>query len=255
MMKIVKTYNEWTEVLRNLRLENKKIGLIPTMGALHQGHISLVEKSLNDNDITVVSIFLNPTQFNNPTDLKNYPISIDIDIDVLNKTGCNYLFLPTYEEIYNDEFNYSISEKINSNILCGKDRPGHFEGVLTVVMKLLQIIKPDQAYFGEKDYQQYILIRDMCKAFFMDTKIISCPIIREESGLAMSSRNKLITNNKDKTLANKFHQILKNSDNSKSAIDSLENEGFQIDYVKEVWGRRFGAVTLIDVRIIDNVEI
>ena len=149
------------------QLQYVAIGFVPTMGALHQGHISLVEKAQSENDIVVVSIFLNATQFDNENDLNNYPDTMDDDITILDKMNVDYLFIPNYENVYPDNFTYQIEEKSFSKELCGKSRDAHFSGVLTVVMKLLNIVKPTKAYFGEKDRQQLILIQGMVKAFFI----------------------------------------------------------------------------------------
>lgn len=252
MTQVIKQIREWKEVRNSL--QKKSIGFVPTMGALHEGHLSLIRKSVSDNDITVVSIFVNPTQFNDKNDFKNYPVTFESDLAKLESEKVEYLFYPEYEEIYSDDFRYEINEKEFSKKLCGAHRPGHFTGVLTIVMKLLNIIKPTKAYFGEKDYQQYLLIKGMAEAFFLDCEIIPLPLIREKDGLAMSSRNKLLTE-KERKLAPRFYHWLK-SDNSIDTIkDKLEEEGFKIDYIEEIDERRFGAVHLGKVRLIDNVEI
>jgi len=150
------------------------------MGALHQGHVSLIEACNQQNDISVVSIFVNKTQFNDPSDYKNYPKLFEKDLELLEHKNVDYIFYPDYEVMYPDNYSFRISENNYSKLLCGKSRPGHFDGVLTVVMKLLNIIMPDKVYFGEKDYQQYQLIEQMCKAFFMDVEIIPCETVRED---------------------------------------------------------------------------
>jgi pantoate--beta-alanine ligase len=252
MTQVIKQIREWKEVRNSL--QKKSIGFVPTMGALHEGHLSLIRKSVSDNNITVVSIFVNPTQFNDKNDFKNYPVTFESDLAKLESEKVEYLFYPEYKEIYSDDFRYEINEKEFSKKLCGAHRPGHFTGVLTIVMKLLNIIKPTKAYFGEKDYQQYLLIKGMAEAFFLDCEIIPLPLIREKDGLAMSSRNKLLTE-KERKLAPRFYHWLK-SDNSIDTIkDKLEEEGFKIDYIEEIDERRFGAVHLGKVRLIDNVEI
>ncbi len=252
MTQVIKQIREWKEVRNSL--QKKSIGFVPTMGALHEGHLSLIRKSVSDNDITVVSIFVNPTQFNDKNDFENYPVTFESDLAKLESEKVEYLFYPEYKEIYSDDFRYEINEKEFSKKLCGAHRPGHFTGVLTIVMKLLNIIKPTKAYFGEKDYQQYLLIKGMAEAFFLDCEIIPLPLIREKDGLAMSSRNKLLTE-KERKLAPRFYHWLK-SDNSIDTIkDKLEEEGFKIDYIEEIDERRFGAVHLGKVRLIDNVEI
>lgn len=254
MPKIIKQINDWKKIRNSDALKNKSIGFVPTMGALHEGHLSLMRKSIEENDITVVSIFVNPTQFNDKNDFNNYPKTIESDLQKLENAGIDYLFYPDYKEIYNDDFKYEVSEKELSKILCGANRPGHFTGVLTIVMKLLNIIKPDKSYFGEKDYQQYQLIKGMAEAFFLDCEIVPLPMIREEDGLAISSRNKLLTEDERK-LAPKFYQWL----NSNNSIDEIKKglamNGFEVEYIEEIDNRRFGAVHLGKVRLIDNVEV
>lgn len=244
---------------KNLKNELSKtdksiIGFVPTMGALHKGHLSLIQKSRRETDITVVSIFVNPTQFNDPEDLNNYPDTIKKDTDQLKILGTDYLFTPKYEDLYTDNYRYKILETQFSNELCGKSRDGHFSGVLTVVMKLLNIVKPDKAYFGEKDYQQYLLIRDMAKAFYMDIEIISSPTVRDRDGLAMSSRNKLLSKN-DRSKAARFPKMLNSGKTDGQIIESLTEEGFKVDYIETHNNRIFGAVFLGNVRLIDNVKV
>lgn len=254
MISIIKSVAEWKELRNSESLKNKTIGFVPTMGALHEGHLSLIEKSKNENEITVVSIFVNPTQFNDPKDLEKYPRTYEDDLQKLNRTKTDYLFYPSHNELYADKFRYEINEKEFSQILCGAHRPGHFTGVLTIVMKLLNIVKADKAYFGEKDYQQYLLIKGMVDTFFMDTKIIPCPIVREKDGLAMSSRNMLLSK-QERILAPKFFEILSKEKNNEEIIAKLAYSGFKVDYVDEVENRRYAAVYLGNVRLIDNVKI
>lgn len=171
----------------------KKVGFVPTMGALHKGHISLVERAVNENDVVVVSVFVNPTQFNDPKDLERYPRTLDADMHLLKKTGCHLVFAPDVKEIYPEpdtrKFNFGALE----TVMEGKHRPGHFNGVAQVVSKLFDIVQPDKAYFGLKDFQQLAIIRNMVTQLGLPVEIVSCPIIREESGLAMSSRNELLS--------------------------------------------------------------
>jgi pantoate--beta-alanine ligase len=232
----------------------KSVGFVPTMGALHSGHFSLFRKSVMENDFTVVSIFVNKTQFNDPDDFKNYPRDLNKDLELLNEAGVDVLFLPKHEEIYRDEYNYKISECSLSKILCGASRPGHFEGVLTIVLKLLNIVSPDKAYFGEKDYQQYLLIKKMKEAFFLDTEIIPCPTVRESNGLALSSRN-LLLKEEEKIIAPNFYKILKLKEDTENVKRQLDLSGFKVDYVEDLDDRRFGAVFLGKVRLIDNVQL
>ena len=224
------------------------------MGALHQGHISLVEKAQSENDIVVVSIFLNATQFDNENDLNNYPSTMEDDISILDKMNVDYLFIPNYENIYPDNFAYQLEEKSFSKELCGKSRDAHFTGVLTVVMKLLNIVKPARAYFGEKDRQQLKLIQGMVDAFFMDVEIVASPTIREGSGLAMSSRNKRL-NDEEKNKAGLFSQLLGSNKSDSEITTELNKSGFQTDYIETLDGIRYGAVFLGNIRLIDNVKL
>jgi pantoate--beta-alanine ligase len=230
------------------------LGFVPTMGALHAGHMSLVERSLVENARTVVSVFVNPTQFNDPTDLRTYPRTLDADVNMLRESGVDYVFVPDKETVYPDDYRYRLSEEEVSTRLCGAHRPGHFDGVLTVVMRLFNIIRPDRAYFGEKDYQQYLLIADMAAAFFMDIEIRPCPIVRDSDGLALSSRNALLTP-EGHTLAAAFAAILGEGESSDGVRSQLESRGIEIDYVEEWAGRRLAAVVIDGVRLIDNVPL
>jgi pantoate--beta-alanine ligase len=229
------------------------------MGALHKGHMSLVSRSLDETDSTTVSIYVNPTQFNNENDLDKYPSSLANDLDLLKSIGVSAVFVPSYDLLYPDDFTYEISEKRLSRDLCGASRPGHFTGVLTVVMKLLNLVKPQKAFFGEKDFQQLALIKGMAEAFFLDTEIVGCPIVREADGLAMSSRN-LNLSNRDRVNSVRFNKLLKDFTLSDGAtMKELSLAGFEVDYVVTKKGRRFGAVVMgvapNQVRLIDNVEI
>ena len=235
------------------------IGFVPTMGALHPGHLSLVERSLNETDLTIISVYVNPTQFNNANDLANYPGTLAVDLQLLKVSGVSAVFLPTYNLLYPDDYAYEVDEKHFSKELCGENRPGHFTGVLTVVMKLLNLVKPQKAYFGEKDFQQLSLVKGMAEAFFLETEIIGCPIVREDDGLAMSSRN-LNLGSRDRQKAPLFSRLLRNARLSDEHIHTrLCLAGFEVDYVVTKGSRRFGAVVMggpaAPVRLIDNVEI
>jgi pantoate--beta-alanine ligase len=254
-MKIIHTVSEWYKAEQELKRSGASaaVGLVPTMGALHQGHRSLIERSVRENDVTVVSIFVNPVQFNNNEDLAAYPESFEDDCRLLEDAGTDYVFVPAYEELYPDDYRYRLTETTLSKTLCGASRPGHFDGVLTVVMKLLQVFRPDRAYFGEKDYQQYELVAGMAKAFFLRTEIVPCPIVREPSGLACSSRNRRLSPERLKR-APLFYRELSSGRSIPEIRSRLEKDGFRIDYITETEGRRYGAVYLEDVRLIDNVR-
>ena len=190
------------------REKDLSVGFVPTMGALHQGHISLIEKCRNENDITICSIFVNPIQFNNKEDFEKYPIIIDKDIDILKEAKCDVLFCPSVNEMYPEgeeikTFDFGYLDKI----LEGKFRTGHFNGVAVVVEKFFNIIQPNHAYFGEKDFQQLVIIKEIVEKLNLSVKIISCPIVRETDGLAMSSRNVRLSVDERKT-APMIFQIL-----------------------------------------------
>lgn len=253
MLKVVRKISEWKKVRSSKVFSGKSVGFVPTMGALHAGHVSLFKKSLRENDLTVASIFVNPTQFNNPNDLKNYPITFKNDLNILNELRVDYLLLPDHKEIYNDNYTCRIIESDFSKLLCGKFRPGHFDGVLTVVMKLLNLVKPDKAYFGEKDFQQLQLIKGMIKSFFMDIKIVSIPTVREKDGLAFSSRNLRLTKD-ERTTASLFPQILSSNLSVAEIKRKLISNGFKVEYTEQIGQRKFAAVYLGKVRLIDNAK-
>ncbi len=192
-MKLFKEISALQEVLKQEREQGYSIGFVPTMGALHQGHLSLVNQAGQENDIVVVSIFVNPTQFNDPGDLTRYPRTLDKDMELLSGIKCNYIFAPEVREIYPEpdtrKFNFGDLE----TVMEGKFRPGHFNGVAQVVSKLFDIVKPDRAYFGLKDFQQLAVIKNMVSQLKIDIKVVPCEIVREADGLAMSSRNSLLT--------------------------------------------------------------
>jgi pantoate--beta-alanine ligase len=230
------------------------LGFVATMGALHEGHLSLVRRSLNDNTRTVVSIFINPTQFEQGGDLSDYPRDLEGDLSALKNAGVDAVLLPDAAQIYADSYRYRVSETALSRRFCGAHRPGHFDGVLTVVMRLLNLVQPQRAYFGEKDFQQLQLIRGMVEAFFMDVDIIGCAIRREADGLAMSSRNRRLTAERRRQAA-ELHRTLQHSSNAGNARQRLENKGFDVDYVEDFNNRRLAAARLGDIRLIDNVPL
>ncbi len=263
----------WRQFSHDLKAERKKIGFVPTMGALHAGHHTLVRRALAENDFVLVSIFVNPTQFNNKEDLKLYPRDLKGDIKGLATLSANSnigVFVPDANEMYADQYRYQVTENQKSKILCGAYRPGHFDGVLTVVMKLLQIAQADRCYMGEKDYQQYLLVREMAENFFLQTEIIPCLIVREPSGLAMSSRNERLSRQARERAA-LIYKLLRESVTLEQRVlsevasadhqaidlirDTLEKENFIVDYVEDHWGRRFVAASIENVRLIDNIEI
>ncbi|MCP4177565.1 MAG: pantoate--beta-alanine ligase [bacterium] len=252
-MKIFEDIPEWISYRKTIS-NSKSLGVVMTMGALHRGHRTLIERSKRENDLTVVTIYLNPTQFNNKNDLKNYPSTWGDDIKVLEMLNVDYLLAPNYEQIYQDDYRYVITENDFSKILCGKTRPGHFDGVLTVVMKLLNITKAEKAYFGEKDYQQFHLIKGMRDAFFIDTEIVPCAIAREKDNLALSSRNKLLTE-EGRQLATFYAKLIRKNNTLEKITQKLEDNNIKVDYIEERYGRRFAAVFIDNVRLIDNFDL
>ena len=192
-MKIVKGINELKGYLIDSKRNGKRIGLVPTMGALHKGHLSLVERCVRENDICVVSVFVNPTQFNDKHDLETYPRTLEADCALLESAGCDFVFAPSVEEMYPEPDTRTFDFGTVMQVMEGAKRPGHFNGVAQVVSKLFYIVEPDNAYFGEKDFQQIAVIRAMVKQLQIPVQINACPIVREADGLALSSRNTRLT--------------------------------------------------------------
>lgn len=252
-MKIIHNLQEWQTIRRSLP-SALSIGFAPTMGNLHQGHASLFEASRLDNDLSVTSLFVNPTQFNNSNDFNHYPKSLEADMALMEQAGVDYCLLPDEQAIYPLGYRYRIEETQQSVILEGDKRPGHFNGVLTVVMILFNLVKPTRAYFGEKDYQQYLLIRDMTHSLFLDIETILCPTIREKSGLAFSSRNNRLTSN-ERCLAERFATIFHQGKTCEAIIVELLEAGIQVDYIEEHNHRRFAAVFIGSIRLIDNYAV
>ncbi|BBB15808.1 pantothenate synthetase [Candidatus Rickettsiella viridis] len=251
-MNIVTSIAEW-RVLRK-KIHDKSIGFVHTMGHLHDGHLSLCTRSQQENDMTIAAIFINPTQFNRDEDFSSYPRTLEKDKSLLSKQKVDYLLLLDKQAIYPDDYQIQISETTElSQMLEGKFRPGHFNGMLTVVLKYLNIVKPTRAYYGEKDYQQLLLIKKMAQALFLETEIVSCLTVRAENGLALSSRNSCLTA-EQREKAGHFAQMLKKVQNSALTVTQLENLGFKVDYIADQWDRRLAAVWLGDVRLIDNIS-
>ena len=224
------------ETIKGLKQElekynSKNIGFVPTMGALHDGHISLVKRSVEENDVTVVSVFVNPTQFNDKADLERYPRTEEADKKLLEAAGCDIVFMPQVEEMYPEEdtrvFNFGCIE----TVMEGKYRPGHFNGVAQIVSKLFYAVEPTRSYFGAKDFQQVASIRDMVRQLELPVEIIACPIIREESGLARSSRNELLSAEERKKAA-LISQVLSKSVNFAKDMSVEEVKNWVIDQFK-----------------------
>ncbi len=243
--------SEWHQIRKTIK---SRIGFVATMGNLHAGHLSLLERAKADNDICVLSIFVNPTQFNDKNDFTHYPRSLEADLALARSVQTDYVIMPTEQQLYPMGYRYRVSEHALSDLMEGAHRPGHFTGMLTVVLKLLQLIKPQRAYFGEKDYQQLQLIRRLVEDFFLDIDIIGLPTIRESSGLAMSSRNQRLSPS-GRQLASEFYHALNSGLHPDAVKNQLKALGFQIDYIEDYENRRFGAVFLEGVRLIDNIKI
>jgi pantoate--beta-alanine ligase len=275
--KIVDLQNELFEA----RKQGKEIGLVPTMGALHEGHASLVTRSVADNGITVVSVFVNPTQFNDKNDLKNYPRDLDADCRLLERCGADYVFAPAVEEMYPQEDKRVFEYPPVSTVMEGAHRPGHFNGVCQVVSRLFYIVRPHRAYFGEKDWQQIAVIKAMVRSLKLNVDIVECPIIRDEDGLARSSRNVLLAPD-ERAIAPEIFKALKQSVayaekhtvketydkvvGEINAVDGLEVEYFSIvdgDTLQDVasWDAAqyiVGCITVYcgktPIRLIDHIK-
>lgn len=253
MTAIITSLAIW-QAIRKTFTPNGSIGFVPTMGNLHEGHNSLLRAAKSQNNITALSIFVNPTQFNDPNDLERYIQTLEADIDMAKKLGIDYVICPAVDELYPDGYHYQVHETEISNLLEGISRPGHFTGMLTVVLKLLLLIKPTHAYFGEKDYQQLQLVRGLVKAFFLETEIIACPTIREITGLAMSSRNNHL-NETERERAVCFAQGMLQCCSKQSLQNYLQQHHIPIDYI-EIWQNRLlAAVQIGKIRLIDNVKL
>lgn len=254
-MKVVETTSELVRFRRER--ETGDTGFVPTMGALHEGHLSLLARARAENARVWASLFVNPAQFDDRADLAGYPRPAEEDLRLLRDAGCDLVFLPRESEIYPGGYRYRVTENDLSRRFCGAGRPGHFDGVMTVVLKLLLLARPERAYFGEKDFQQLQLVDGMARAFFLDTEIVACPLVREPDGLAMSSRNRLLTA-EERARAPDFHRLLARSIAGRQSADDAAAElalaGFAVEYVADHAGRRLAAVRLGKVRLIDNVE-
>ena len=245
--------DEWRAARAGTSLAAAEIGLVPTMGALHAGHRTLLERARRENQVVVLSVFVNPTQFNDPEDLANYPRTLAADLE-LARGLVDHVLTPSAAQLYPDDYRYRVTETTFSGELEGAHRPGHFDGVLTVVLKLLNVVRPRRAYFGEKDWQQLRLVRGMVEALFLPVEIVPCATVRETDGLAVSSRNRRLSP-AGRERAAAFPRILRSSPDATTAIRELEAAGLEVDYVKDREGMRLGAVRLENVRLIDHVRL
>lgn len=277
-MDLIKTTQGVCDRVTALRSKGKTIGLVPTMGALHEGHLSLVKQCIADNDVCIVSIFVNPTQFNNREDLEKYPRNLERDCEFLNSIGVGVIFAPSVDEVYPEpdtrQFDFGQLDKV----MEGEHRPGHFNGVAQVVSRLFDIVKPDRAYFGEKDFQQLAIIREMVKQLKLNVNIVPMPIVREVSGLALSSRNERLTADQKELAVNISRVLAESKDWIKNSsvgevikkvvatLDSLV--GLKVEYYEIVDGYTLqsvsdwkdsdyivGCIAIFcgEVRLIDNI--
>ena len=278
-MNIVHTIKDLQAALEALRAQGKTVGLVPTMGALHAGHASLVKRCVAENDVTVVSVFVNPTQFNDKNDLAKYPRTLDADCRLLEACGATFAFAPSVEEMYPEPDTRHFSYAPLDTVMEGAFRPGHFNGVCQVVSKLFDIVKPDRAYFGEKDFQQLAIIREMVRQMHFSLEIVGCPIVREEDGLALSSRNmrlsaeerqqalhisKTLFESRDYAATHTVAETQRFVEDSIAAVSGLRLEYFELvdgDTLQKIanWedtDYAVGCITVFcgEVRLIDNIK-
>jgi len=273
---LIQTTSLWLDVRR---MSGQSIGFVPTMGALHEGHIALVQRARAENDVVGCSIFVNPIQFNNPEDLEKYPRTLERDLEMLKEAGCDLVFVPSVKEMYPEPVTQKYDFGALERVMEGKSRPGHFNGVAVVVKKLLDIFRPDRAYFGEKDYQQLCIIQALVNKTSLPVEIVPCPTIREGDGLAMSSRNRRLSDEERRVAPEIFTTLMAVKDQAgkvpvaelkKWASDRIAGFGMVIDYFEiaeagtlqpvDNWHagaplRAFAACFLGNVRLIDNMEI
>lgn len=281
-MELIKSIDKLNQFIENQERSGKTIGFVPTMGALHEGHLSLVRRAVADNDVAVVSVFVNPTQFNDKNDLAKYPRTLTADAELLESVGCKVVFAPEAEEMYSqEEMNSTFQFDFGGldQVMEGKFRPGHFNGVVQVVSKLFRLVRPNRAYFGEKDFQQLAIIRRMVKLMNFDIEIIGCPIVRQDNGLARSSRNALLTE-EQRNLAANIYAVLHESTTFyhmttvKEVHDAVvaavnRHEGLEVEYFDIVDGNTLQSIKYWDdaeyvvgcitvrccgVRLIDNIR-
>lgn len=242
-MELVSKISELRLVLDGYRSQGKSIGFVPTMGALHEGHASLVRRSVKENDVTVVSVFLNPTQFNDPKDLERYPRTLDADCELLADCGATVVFAPSVEEVYPEPDTRTFSYPPTDSVMEGAMRPGHFNGVCQVVSKLFSYVEADRAYFGEKDYQQIAVIRRMVDDLGFKLEIVPCPVIRQEDGLAMSSRNTLLSDEERATAANIYH-----------VLNESRTLGLSVEQTRDYVVKEIDSIPMLEVQYFNIVD-
>ncbi len=278
-MKVIHTIKDLQTELAMLKAQGEKVGLVPTMGALHVGHASLVKRSVSENGVTVVSIFVNPTQFNDKNDLANYPRTLDDDCRLLEDCGATFAFVPSVQEMYPQPDIRSFSYAPLDTVMEGAFRPGHFNGVCQIVSKLFDAVQPDRAYFGEKDFQQLAIIREMVKQMDYELEIVGCPIMREADGLALSSRNKRLSVQERENALNISQTLFKSRtfaashtvrETQRFVEEAIEGApGLRLEYFEIVDGNKLqnvrdwddsqyivGCITVFcgEVRLIDNIK-
>ena len=248
--KIVDLQNELFQV----RKEGKEIGLVPTMGALHEGHASLVKRSVKENGVTVVSVFVNPTQFNDKNDLKNYPRNLEADCQLLESCGADFVFAPSVEDMYPipDERHFEFPPV--STVMEGAHRPGHFNGVCQVVSRLFYIVRPNRAYFGEKDWQQIAVIKAMVKYLCLNVQIVECPIVREEDGLARSSRNTLLLKEEREVIAPNIYRVLSESLDFSKKHSVKETHDYVVNTLNAIEGLEVEYFAIVDGDTLQDVS-
>ncbi|MDK2900201.1 MAG: pantoate--beta-alanine ligase [Thermosipho sp. (in: thermotogales)] len=265
-MKVIEKIEEMKKISKEILESKKAIGFVPTMGFLHEGHLSLVKAAKSENDITVVSIFVNPTQFGPNEDYNNYPRDLERDLSMLKDMEVDYVFVPSVEEMYPDSFSTYVEEIKLSRFLCGASRPGHFRGVCTVVTKLFNIVKPTRAYFGQKDAQQFRVLRRMVRDLNMDVELVEMPIVREPDGLALSSRNTYLNDEERKEAVRLYKSLLKAKELIESGekdVEIIKNEMkkilthplLRIDYIEIVDEENLEPVEKIDRRVIIAIAV
>ena len=252
-MKIIHTISELQAELSALKAQGKMVGLVPTMGALHAGHASLVERSVAENDVTVVSIFVNPTQFNDKNDLLKYPRTLEADCELLQSVGAMIAFAPSVEEVYPEPDTRSFSYAPLDTVMEGTFRPGHFNGVCQIVSKLFDMVQPHRAYFGEKDFQQLAIIREMVRQMNYPLEIVGCPIVREADGLAMSSRNTRLSV-EERTTALNISRILFESQEYAKVHTLAETKSFVEEGIAAIEGLRLEYYEVVDDRTLQTVR-
>ena len=251
-MKVFSKIVQLQNALFDERKAGKSVGLVPTMGALHEGHASLVRRSVQDNDVTVVSVFVNPTQFNDKNDLKNYPRNLDADCRLLEECHADYVFAPEVEDMYPTPDKRQFEYPPVSTVMEGAHRPGHFNGVCQVVSRLFYIVRPDRAYFGEKDWQQIAVVKAMVRHLQLGVQIVECPIVREADGLALSSRNTRLAPD-ERAIAPTIYKALKDSKEYAKTHSLKDTHDHVVDQINAVEGLRVEYFSIVDGNTLQDI--